>query len=44
MLKYFMGFIILSTLVFTTWIVKLYNEIKDDVDKIVYYQPKQTTQ
>ena len=44
MLKYFIGFIIVASLAFTTWIVKLYNEIKDDVDKIVYYQPKQTTQ
>ncbi len=44
MLKYFIGFILIISLAFATWIAKLYNEIKDDVDKIVYYQPKQTTQ
>ncbi len=44
MLKYFIGIIVIASLAFTTWIVNLYNEIKDDVDKIVYYQPKQTTQ
>ena len=44
MLKYIFGFFLLIGLAVVGWLYTLYNEIKDDVNKVVNYSPKQSTQ
>ncbi len=44
MLKYIFGLFILIALGICGWLYNLYEEIKDDVNVIVNYSPKQTTQ
>lgn len=44
MIKYIFAFFILIGLSTLGWLYNLYNDIKHDVDKIVDYNPKQSTQ
>ena len=44
MIKYIFVFFLIVGLAFTGWLYKLYDEIKDDVYKVVNYSPEQTTQ
>jgi len=44
MLKYIFGFLILIGLGALGWLYNLYEEIKHDVDKVINYSPKQSTQ
>jgi penicillin-binding protein 1A len=44
MLKYIFGFFLLIGLAVLGWLYTLYDEIKDDVYKVVNYKPKQSTQ
>lgn len=44
MIKYIFGFFLIITLGVFGWLYTLYEEIKDDVDKVVNYNPKLTTQ
>ena len=44
MLKYIFGFFLLIGLAVAGWLYTLYDEIKDDVYKVVNYSPKQSTQ
>ena len=44
MIKYIFGFILLVTLAVLGWLYTLYDEIKHDIDKVVNYSPKQSTQ
>ncbi len=44
MLKYIFGFFLLVGLAILGWLYVLYDEIKDDVYKVVNYSPKQRTQ
>lgn len=44
MIKYIFGFFLLVGLAVLGWLYNLYDEIKHDVDKVVNYSPKQSTQ
>lgn len=44
MIKYLIGFIIISGLALSAWIYTLYDEIKQDIDVVINYTPKQSTQ
>ena len=44
MIKYIFGFFLLIGLTVLGWIYNLYEEIKHDIDKVVNYSPKQSTQ
>lgn len=44
MLKYIFGFFLLIGLAILGWLYTLYEDIKHDVDKVVNYAPKQSTQ
>jgi len=44
MLKYIFGFLILVGIGALGWLYNLYEEIKHDVDKVINYAPKQSTQ
>ncbi|MFK2822705.1 transglycosylase domain-containing protein [Malaciobacter sp. WC5094] len=44
MMKYIFGFFVIVGLVTLGWLYTLYDEIKHDVDKVVNYNPKQSTQ
>jgi len=44
MIKYIFVFFLIVGLAFTGWLYKLYDEIKDDVYKVVNYSPEQSTQ
>jgi penicillin-binding protein 1A len=44
MIKYIFGFFLLIGLAFAGWLYNLYDEIKHDVDKVINYSPKQSTQ
>jgi penicillin-binding protein 1A len=44
MIKYIFGFFLLIGLAVLGWLYTLYDEIKDDVYKVVNYSPKQSTQ
>lgn len=44
MLKYIFGFFLLIGLGTLGWLYNLYEEIKDDIQKVVNYSPKQSTQ
>lgn len=44
MIKYIFGFFLLIAIGTTTWLYNLYNDIKHDIDKVVNYAPKQSTQ
>ena len=44
MIKYIFGFFLLIGLAFAGWLYNLYEEIKHDVDKVINYTPKQSTQ
>ncbi|MGA1932650.1 transglycosylase domain-containing protein [Arcobacter sp. YIC-464] len=44
MIKYIFGFFVIIGLVTLGWLYTLYDEIKHDVDKVVNYNPKQSTQ
>ena len=44
MIKYISGLVIILGLVFAGWLYNLYDEIKHDVDIVVNYSPKQSTQ
>ena len=44
MIKFIFGFFIIVGLAAVGWLYNLYDEIKHDVDKVVNYFPKQSTQ
>jgi len=44
MIKYIFGFLVIIALGVLGWLYTLYEEIKHDVDKVVNYNPKLTTQ
>ena len=44
MIKFIFGFFIVIGLAAAGWLYDLYDQIKDDVDKVVNYFPKQSTQ
>ncbi len=44
MFKYIFSFFLIITIGITTWLFILYNDIKHDIDKVVNYVPKQSTQ
>ncbi|GGD44803.1 penicillin-binding protein [Malaciobacter pacificus] len=44
MFKYLLGLVIVISLGIAGWLYNLYDEIKHDVDKVVNYSPKQSTQ
>ena len=44
MLKYIFGFFVIIGLMICGWLYNLYDEIKHDIDKVVNYSPKQSTQ
>lgn len=44
MIKYIFGLFVILGLVFAGWLYNLYDEIKHDVDIVVNYSPKQSTQ
>ena len=44
MIKYIFGLFIILGLVITGWLYQLYDEIKEDIDSVVNYAPKQSTQ
>ena len=44
MIKYIFGLFIILGLVLTGWLYQLYDEIKEDIDSVVNYAPKQSTQ
>jgi penicillin-binding protein 1A len=44
MIKYIFGFFVILGLVAAGWLYNLYDEIKHDVDTVVNYAPKQSTQ
>lgn len=44
MMKYIFGLFIIIGLVVAGWLYNLYDEIKDDVNTIINYSPKQSTQ
>jgi len=44
MIKYIIGLFIILGLAAAGWIYKLYDEIKEDIDVVVNYTPKQSTQ
>jgi penicillin-binding protein 1A len=44
MIKYISGLVVILGLVFAGWLYNLYDEIKHDVDIVVNYSPKQSTQ
>ncbi len=44
MLKYLIGLMIIICLAVAGWLYDLYDQIKHDVDKVVNYAPKQSTQ
>ena len=43
-MKYIFTFLLLAVLAVTGWLLKLYNDIRFDVDKVINYNPKKTTQ
>lgn len=43
MLKYIFSFLLLVCLGFLGWLYSLYNDIKDDVNKVIDYKPKLST-
>ncbi|MFA9373329.1 MAG: transglycosylase domain-containing protein [Poseidonibacter sp.] len=44
MIKYIFGFFLIIGLGTCAWLYNLYDEIKHDIDKVIHYKPKQTTQ
>lgn len=44
MMKYIFGFFVIVGLATLGWLYTLYDEIKHDVDKVIDYNPKQSTQ
>lgn len=44
MMKYFFGLLIILGLAIAGWLYNLYDEIKHDIDVVVNYTPKQSTQ
>ena len=44
MIKYISGLVVILGLVFAGWLYNLYDEIKHDVDIVVNYSPKKSTQ
>ena len=44
MIKYIFGFFLIIGLGACAWLYNLYDEIKHDIDKVIHYKPKQTTQ
>ena len=44
MIKYIFGFFLLVGLVIAGWLYNLYEEIKHDIDVVINYAPKQSTQ
>ena len=44
MIKYIFGFFLLVGLALAGWLYNLYDEIKHDIDKVINYSPKQSTQ
>lgn len=44
MIKYIFGLFIILGLVAAAWLYELYDEIKHDIDSVVNYMPKQSTQ
>ncbi len=44
MMKYIFTFLLLIALVIAGWLLKLYNDIRFDIDKVVNYNPPKTTQ
>ncbi|MAD41720.1 MAG: penicillin-binding protein [Arcobacter sp.] len=44
MIKYIFGFFLLISLAVLGWLYTLYDEIKHDIDKVINYSPKQSTQ
>ena len=44
MMKYIFGFFLLIGLGIAGWLYNLYDEIKHDIDKVINYSPKQSTQ
>ena len=44
MIKYIFGLVVILGLVVAGWLYNLYDEIKHDVDAVVNYSPKQSTQ
>ena len=44
MFKYIFGFFIILGLIAFGWLYNLYDEIKHDVDKVINYEPKQSSQ
>ena len=44
MIKYIFGLFIILGLVISGWLYQLYDEIKEDIDSVVNYAPKQSTQ
>ena len=44
MIKYIFGLFIILGLAAAAWLYELYDEIKHDIDSVVNYMPKQSTQ
>jgi penicillin-binding protein 1A len=44
MIKYIFGLFIILGLAASAWLYQLYDEIKHDIDTVVNYMPKQSTQ
>jgi len=44
MMKYIFGLLVIAGLAVFGWLYNLYEEIKHDVDSVVNYSPKQSTQ
>ncbi len=44
MMKYIFTFLLLIALGVAGWLLKLYNDIRFDIDKVINYNPPKTTQ
>ncbi len=44
MIKYIFGIFTIIAIVIVVWLMELYSQIRFDIDKVVNYNPKQTTQ
>ncbi len=44
MIRYFLAFIVIVTVAVSAWLLYLYSQIRTDIDTIVNYNPKKTTQ
>ncbi|RXK11767.1 penicillin-binding protein [Halarcobacter mediterraneus] len=44
MIRYFLAFIVIVTVAISAWLLYLYSQIRTDIDTIVNYNPKKTTQ